>query len=1074
MAKPLIFLTMASAIAVAGAARAADKPVIAPPAAWVKPAQVDLAPPKAAKDAPVAFILRDLQTRVTPDGEAIYREVIAKAQTPQGLTPLGAVSPAWNPDTDILTVHKIHIIRDGKVIDVLASGKTFTILRRENKLEQATLDGTLTAVMQLEGLEVGDILDVAFTLEHDDPVLKGWIQQDIFMNGPPVSHLRTRVIWPTAVKLRLLGSDWAPPMRMTAGGGLSEASLVMDDAPETVLPRGAPARFQRGREIEASSFQSWSDVSALMAPLFDKAARLDPGSPLQAEVKRIAALSTDPKVRTEAALTLVEDQVRYVLLALDGGGLKPAPADLTWSRRFGDCKGKTALLLALLKALGVDAEPVLANSVAGDGLDQRLPSLLAFDHVLVHTKLGGKDYWIDGTRTGDRSLDAIRTPPFKWVLPLRAQGATLVALTREPLATPDSSVAMRLDASAGIGKPAPAHVDIVFRGDAATMLNLSLAPLTGEQIDQALRTFWSRRYTYIEPKTVSAKFDRATGEETFQMDGVATLDWSGKGLETTASHLVAKPDLERRPGPHDDAPFAVNYPAYEVSRETVILPGGGKNFSVFGVNVDETVGSTAFIRKAAIVDGVFTVDVSQRSLAPEFPFSQAEQVKTRLTELSESGLFLVPHAGASAGHAPMSAQALSVGILMAQGRNQRAAGEHDQALATFDKALALDPKSAQALGWRAVAEADVGENAKAAADADAAIAIDPNESSAYTAKGAVARRAGRPFEAIALLTRAAELDPHAIAPRLERPQVYLQAGAVAAALIDADGALAAFPGQLPIMGVKAAALARLGRMTEVVDLAHQMQATSPADAWAWLDAAQALKLAGRKTEALASADKAVALHPSVAAYLIRAYLLDPDDSRVLDDANAALKLDPKSRDAKLLLAQADSRQGKFTDAKAVLDPLVLADPKDAQAVAVRGGVELKMGAAAPAASDFAQVRRMGSAEALNEICWDAATVAQALGQALADCDAAIKLEPRNAEILDSRAFVLLRLKRDDEAVAGYGAALALQPDLAQSLYGRSLAERRTGHPVDADRDVKAALTADPKVADEFKGYGVTQ
>jgi tetratricopeptide (TPR) repeat protein len=373
-----------------------------------------------------------------------------------------------------------------------------------------------------------------------------------------------------------------------------------------------------------------------------------------------------------------------------------------------------------------------------------------------------------------------------------------------------------------------------------------------------------------------------------------------------------------------------------------------------------------------------------------------------------------------------------------------------------------------------VAEADVGEDAKAGADADAAIAIDPRESSAYTAKGNLARRAGRPFEAIALLTRAAELDPHAIAPRLERPQVYLQAGANAAALIDANGALAAFPDQLAIMGIKATALARLGRMADVVDLARQMQAVDPGEPWGWLDAAQAFSLAGRKTEALASADKAVALHPSVAAYLLHASLLDPDDGRVLDDANAALKLDPKSRDAKLLLAQADSRLGKFADAKAVLDPLVLADPKDAQALAVRGGVELKMGAAAPATSDFAGVRRMGSAEALNEICRDAATVAQALDQALSDCDAAIKLEPRNAEILDSRAFVLLRLKRDDEAAAGYGAALALRPDLAQSLYGRSLAERRAGHAADADRDLKAALTADPKIADEFKGYGVTQ
>jgi hypothetical protein len=50
-----------------------------------------------------------------------------------------------------------------KSIDVLGSGQTFTTLRREQNLEQAVLDGVLTANLNSEDLQVGDILEVAYT-----------------------------------------------------------------------------------------------------------------------------------------------------------------------------------------------------------------------------------------------------------------------------------------------------------------------------------------------------------------------------------------------------------------------------------------------------------------------------------------------------------------------------------------------------------------------------------------------------------------------------------------------------------------------------------------------------------------------------------------------------------------------------------------------------------------------------------------------------------------------------------------------------------------------------------------------
>ncbi|MFM9735839.1 hypothetical protein, partial [Streptomyces niveiscabiei] len=73
----------------------------------------------------------------------------------------------------------------------------------------------------------------------------------------------------------------------------------------------------------------------------------------------------------------------------------------------------------------------------------------AFDHVLVHAVIGGRDLWLDGTALGSRIADLDDVPAFDWVLPLRRNGAGLMRpLWRAPQ-RPDSHFTIRMDESAG-------------------------------------------------------------------------------------------------------------------------------------------------------------------------------------------------------------------------------------------------------------------------------------------------------------------------------------------------------------------------------------------------------------------------------------------------------------------------------------------------------------------------------------------------------------------------------------------------------------------------------------------------
>jgi tetratricopeptide (TPR) repeat protein len=110
---------------------------------------------------------------------------------------------------------------------------------------------------------------------------------------------------------------------------------------------------------------------------------------------------------------------------------------------------------------------------------------------------------------------------------------------------------------------------------------------------------------------------------------------------------------------------------------------------------------------------------------------------------------------------------------------------------------------------------------------------------------------------------------------------------------------------------------------------------------------------------------------------------------------------------------------------------------------------------------------------LNTRCWEGALAEQALEQALADCNAALKLRPNAAAFLDSRGLVYLRLGNYDKAIKDYDAALKINPKVVWSLYGRGLARLRSGQSAAGQADLAAAAALQPKIAARASKFGLT-
>ncbi|MDZ7283938.1 tetratricopeptide repeat protein [Sphingomonas sanguinis] len=1081
-------------------AYASDKPVIAPAPAWVKP--VTPATPSAKPDdAPIRVLLSDQQIALDKGVETVYGETALRIQTPQGLA-AGNISIPWRPETDTLTVHKLLIRRGDKVIDVLASGQTFTVVRREQNLESAMLDGVLTANIQPEGLQVGDTLEFAISITSRDPVLKGHVEQlAAAWNGFPVGRAHLRVQWPGTLPLRLRSVGSLPPLKPVRKGDQSTVEITMDGVEPEAATKGAPPRYALGRLIEMTDYAAWSDLGALMAPLYDKAAAIPADGPLRVELDRIKALSPDPKVQAQAALALVQDRVRYVALAMGTGGYVPADAAETWARRYGDCKGKTALLLALLHALDIAADPVAVNTIAGDGMDQRLPMAGLFNHVLVRARIGGRDYWLDGTRTGDTALDRLRVPNFGWGLPLVTQGAALVRMVPPPLEQPTNDVTIRMDASAGIAAPAPTRIETILRGDEAISTNTAMANLTGDARDRALREYWKGEYDFIDVKSATASFDPKTGEERLVMEGLARMDWGGDSYDTDGTAVGYRADFAREGTQDKTAPYAVPYPYFVRTRETIVLP---KNNGAFrpspGIEVDKTVGGIAYRRHATLTDGVFTIERTERSVVPEFSAADAPAAQAALRTLADTPAKLRKPVGYVASDKEMAAVGANTPTT-AYEYGQRAAlyadrGMREEAIADYTKAIELNPNNVWAMSNRALTRIQMGEIAQAKTDLDQAEKIDPDYIQTIIARAMIADREKRPRDAIALYTKALQHEADNRFALGQRALAYLAIGDSAHAMADrttaADVAIKQAPDSALSYVERGNVLLDQQRFPDALKAFDQALSLDPKNVWAlanrglthvWLrqedaaakdlDAAQAIDprnavvfrarglLAQQKdapADAVAAYSKALDTEPGDMFSVNRraqAYYAMNEDAAALADARAVTAAQPRWVDPYVLRANILRRQGKTADVVAEAEALSAANPGDAYAQVAAANIYIAIGKRADAMKAYDRAIAVG-AEPFIYLNRALRRTKDDVAGKRADLDNALRLDPNDEEAIAAKADLLAETGDLPGAIKTYSALLGKKPDEVNALVGRGKAYSRQGDSARAEADFRRA------------------
>jgi transglutaminase-like putative cysteine protease len=586
------------------------------------PVWAQLSEPMAVPDAargPLFVRRNNVEIHIDKSGQYIFVGMLAKLLDTSALQ-LGNFAISWNPAAGRPIVHTIKIHRSGVERDVLAGAK-FELLRREDQLEAAALDGVLTAVLHIPDLRVGDELELAYTLPSHDPTLRSISYGFLFLAPvPPPGRMGLRLSWERGEEPLLRPT---PDLAESLNREPQAVSLAFDQPSALTPPKDAPPRYGWQRALEFSDFASWQALSTRMMPLFETASTLSAESAVRSEAAAIAAAHSTPLERAAAALALVQQQVRYVFVGLNGGNLTPTSAEETWRRRYGDCKGKTALLLALLKELGVQAEPVLVNNSGGDdGIDSRLASPGMFDHVLVRARIEGKSYWLDGTLPVDYRATEVPVLPYRWVLPLSAAGAPIERIVWQPDAKPSLLMLLDVDARAGFDEPAKTRMVTVIRGRGGLAQYFQFSQVSENQLEEGVRKELEGSDSWTTIERVSWHFDPVEQASVLEITGTGPVDWENAGNKSRSLAVPGggfSPPRRRLRGSGQDTavPFFIE-PEFDCRVTTVHLPSATaeKDWS-YNTTFDRVMFGQTFRRSFEKRDGTIRMIRSNRTLLTE-------------------------------------------------------------------------------------------------------------------------------------------------------------------------------------------------------------------------------------------------------------------------------------------------------------------------------------------------------------------------------------------------------------------------------------------------------------------------
>ena len=423
--------------------------------AWLAP---HLGPPPAlppasqrtdAKLPPVELLLSEQVLALGENGASRYaKRVLLLVRDPEAAGHLAPFTVSYSPHSQ-----GVHVLRtrvhhlDGQISSQAAAVQMFDFLHGAARMYFDVRELRITFPPAV----AGDVHELVYTIE-DLPSTQGDLGAASFghilqlQDRWPTAALRLRVVHPASVSLRHAFSREA---RLKPTVTQTGARLFID-VTGAALPAWKPEPMAPGWGETLLTFSlgttaTWKELGLAYLRYVEPLYR--PRRDMRELALRITAgLKTEPE-RIAAIAAWVQKNFRYVSLMFGNHGYMPYALDEILERKFGDCKDMTLVLVHLLRAVNIDAQPAIVRTKPQGLYPMDVPSLAPFDHSIVY--LPGSNSWLDGTIKGQLYPIVPAWIQGRTALVIAPEGGRLVAIAQEPASASreEETVTIRVDAA---------------------------------------------------------------------------------------------------------------------------------------------------------------------------------------------------------------------------------------------------------------------------------------------------------------------------------------------------------------------------------------------------------------------------------------------------------------------------------------------------------------------------------------------------------------------------------------------------------------------------------------------------
>ena len=484
--------------------------------------------------------------------------------------------------------------------------------------------------MFLEDVRKNDIIEYSYTLKGFNPIFKDKYCSFFNTRYPaPYYHIYYKLMVPQGRALTIKNSKETITPVVTSDATKTTYEWSLNDVSPLRLQDGYPGWLDPYPCIMVSEYKNWNDVSAWASTLFPKVNIVS--GELQKKIDEIKKTYTSPEDRTAAALQFVQDDIRYMGLEMGVHSHLPVSPDKVMSRRFGDCKEKSYLLVTLLQSMGIEAAPVLINTDYTQAITNWLPSAYCFDHTTVRVRLADGYHWFDPTISYQRGkLAEISYPDYKTGLIVSDTTTALTAISnhekgeeniREIFTVPDMTGGAKL------------KIISTYSGANADNVRESFNSSSTYEMQKKYQQFYQAYYSKLSADSLAFDDNK---DGTFTTTEYYSIDsfWNNNKtkLEQYFEPYVINSILKKPKEKNRSLPFSISFPA-KYHEEIVINLPEDWNLKPFHTNIKNS--AFAFTADCVIHNTSISIQYDYESLKDYVTPQESAAYFTQLKQLDD-------------------------------------------------------------------------------------------------------------------------------------------------------------------------------------------------------------------------------------------------------------------------------------------------------------------------------------------------------------------------------------------------------------------------------------------------------